>query len=224
MNQDLTSIYRSVAAIGRRLGAKQVVLYGSRARGDARERSDIDLAVFGAPEDSFYLFRAELDELPTLLEFDLVYVREDTDPKLLENIRKDGVTIMDKFTEKGSKLLQAVDRLEQALADYEEYHLDSVRDGVIQRFEFCTELAWKTVREYLIDQGFTEGINSPKGVMRQAYACGLLNDEAAWLELLESRNMTSHIYDEATARRVFTLIQQRFCPLFHELTEALELK
>lgn len=41
----------------------------------------------------------------------------------------------------------------------------------------CTELAWKATREYLIDQGFSDGINSPKSVMRKAYAAGLLQEE-----------------------------------------------
>lgn len=57
----------------------------------------------------------------------------------------------------------------EAIVDYDQMGLDSIRDGVIQRFEFCVELAWKTLREYLLDQGYTE-INSPKSVMKQAFA------------------------------------------------------
>ena len=47
----------------------------------------------------------------------------------------------------------ALARLEEALAAYDETPTTVVRDGVIQRFEFCTELAWKAAREYLLDQG-----------------------------------------------------------------------
>lgn len=164
-----------------------------------------------------------LEELPTLLEFDLVYVDDATSPALVENILKDGVVLMDKLTEKGSKLVQAVTRLEEGLGDYQTYPLDSIRDGMIQRFEFCMELAWKTTREYLIDQGFSEGVNSPKAVMRKAYATGLLRDEAGWLALIEARNLTSNIYDESTAQRIFTQSREDFCPLFHALVDALEL-
>ena len=105
---------------------------------------------------------------------------EQTDPKLLANIDRDGVILMDKMQEKYEKLVQVSRRLEEAIADYEKLGLDSIRDGVIQRFEFCTELAWKTLREYLLDQGYTE-INSPKSVMKQAFADGILDHEEGWL-------------------------------------------
>lgn len=222
--QNLNSIYQQIAAIGRRLGASRVVLFGSRARGDCRERSDIDIAVFGAPPTSWSAFMDALEELPTLLEFDLVYVNDSTSPALVENIEKDGVTLMDKLTEKGMKLSLALKRLSEALEDYNRLSLDSIRDGVIQRFEFCTELAWKTTREYLIDQGYSEGVDSPKAVMRKAYTAGLIKNEQGWVELLNARNLTSHIYDEETAQRVFAMIQNDFLPLFRQLADALELE
>ncbi len=119
---------------------------------------------------------------------------------------------MDKLTEKGTKLSLALKRLSEALEDYKKLALDSIRDGVIQRFEFCTELAWKTTREYLIDQGYNEGVDSPKAVMRKAYSAGLIENEQGWIELLNVRNLTSHIYDEETAQRVFAMIQDDFLP------------
>ena len=108
---------------------------------------------------------------------------------------------------------EAVKRLREALDDYKKYPLDSVRDGAIQRFEFCTELAWKTMREYLLDQGYTN-INSPKEVIKQAFAFGMIEDSKVWLELLNDRNLTSHVYDEATARAIFDRIESQYLPLF----------
>lgn len=128
---------------------------------------------------------------------------------------------MSKFTEKYEKLISVTERLKQAITDYNNVHLDSVRDGVIQRFEFCTELAWKTVREYLIEQGYAD-INSPKSVMKTAFSDGLLTNENGWLEILESRNITSHVYDEKTAETIFESIKDVYTPLFSELIETLK--
>ncbi|MCD8159996.1 MAG: HI0074 family nucleotidyltransferase substrate-binding subunit [Clostridiales bacterium] len=219
MDSSLTTIYRQIASIGHRLGAGQVVLYGSRARGDQRPRSDIDLAVFGAAPETYAPFLDALEELPTLLDFDLLYVTADTDPELVNNIKRDGVILMNKLQEKHGKLVQAIRRLEEGIADYDRLGLDSIRDGVIQRFAFCTELAWKTAREYLLDQSYTD-LNSPKSVIRQAYADGLIQDEGGWLALLTARNQTSHIYEEATAQAVFLAMKTTYLPLLRALAGA----
>ena len=88
------SLQSQIAQLGSRYGAKTIVLFGSRSRGDNHPRSDIDLAIYGMPEKqqaSFY-FAVE-EELQTLLKFDLVHITEHTSPALLENIKKDGVTL-----------------------------------------------------------------------------------------------------------------------------------
>lgn len=217
----MTELHADIAVIGRKHGADKIILFGSRARGDNRARSDIDLAVYGVPADRQGAFWADIDDLPTLLDFDIVHVNERTDQGLISNIEKDGVIIMSKMQEKYNKLVQAVDRLREAIGDYQRAPLASIRDGAIQRFEFCTELVWKTLREYLIDQGYT-GINSPKSVMRQAYADGLIDNEQAWIDLLNDRNLTTHIYDEATAARIYDLIVSRYCPMFAAVVKKLD--
>ena len=215
-------IYAKLAELGHRLGAEKVVLYGSRARGDHRERSDVDVAVFGLAPGQRNAFTESVEELPTLLDFDIVFVSAATSPALLENIEKDGIVLMNKAEEKLNKLGDAVARLQESIEEYNSSNLksDVVRDGVIQRFEFCTELAWKATREYLLDQGYTE-INSPKSVMKRAYADGIISDEAAWISLLNDRNRTSHIYDEATASEIFQQIQETYVTLFIDLKEKL---
>ncbi len=217
----MQKIYTAIAKIGKKYQAEKIVLFGSRARGDHRERSDIDIAVYGISKDKQAAFRMDIEDLPTLLDFDIVFVSDDTNTALLENIKKDGITLMRKKDEKYEKYVNAVHRLEEAINDYQTVALDSVRDGVIQRFEFCTELAWKTLREYLLEQGYSE-INSPKSVMKTAFADGLLNDEQGWLDILNSRNITSHIYDENTAAAVFQNICTVYLPLFKDLIKKLK--
>ncbi len=213
-------IYQQIAKLGKAYGADKIVLFGSRARNDHRERSDIDIAVYGLADSARTAFRSAVEELPTLLDFDIVFIDDNTDSALLLNIQKDGITLMSKMDEKYNKFIAATDKLCAAIDDYDKYGLDTIRDGVIQRFEFCTELAWKTLREYLTEQGYTE-INSPKNVMKTAFADGVLNDEQGWLEILDARNITSHVYDEATAEKIFNNIRGTYAKLFKQLIDSL---
>ncbi len=221
MTQPQSTLYRQLAALAAKHGAQQLVLFGSRARGDNTPRSDVDLAVYGMPEKNRPLFWWDAEELDTLLKLDIVHITGDLDEAFLENIKKDGVVLMDKALEKRNKLNIALIRLEEALATYGDTPNSVVRDGVIQRFEFTTELAWKATREYLLDQGYAD-INSPKAVMRQAYADGLITDQSGWLKLLEDRNLTSHIYNDATASEIFQRISTSHLALFQALSKKLE--
>lgn len=216
----MNEIYNLISGTAKRFGASKVILFGSRARGDNRETSDIDIAVYGIEKSNQSAFRSAIGDIPTLLSFDVVFVSGDTNEALLQNIKKDGKIIMSRFTEKYEKLISATEKLKQAVEDYDNVHLDSVRDGAIQRFEFCTELAWETVREYLTEQRYTD-INSPKSVLKTAFSDGILTNEKGWLEILESRNITSHVYDEKTAESVFENIRNVYTSLFSELIETL---
>ena len=209
----MEELYGRLAELARRYGARRLVLYGSRARGDHRYNSDVDLAVYGMPEENEGAFGMDCDELPTLLKLDIVQIREGMNPAFLANIEKDGVTLMDRLHEKYEQFEAAVFRLREALEDHRSTPLSSVRDGVIQRFEFCAELAWKTMREYLLDQGYTE-INSPKAVIRQAFAYGMIEDAEGWVRLMNDRNLTSHVYDEKTAEEIFRRIETVYLALF----------
>ena len=92
----MEKLYAFIAALGEKYHAEKILLFGSRARGDNRERSDIDLAIYGMPEENRARFWFDIDDLPTLLKFDLVHVTELTDAELVENIEKDGVVLYEK--------------------------------------------------------------------------------------------------------------------------------
>lgn len=93
----MEKLYALIAALGEKYNAEKIVLFGSRARGDNRERSDIDLAIYGMPAENHARFWSKIDDLPTLLKFDLVHVTEDTDADFLKNIEKDGVTLYERL-------------------------------------------------------------------------------------------------------------------------------
>lgn len=92
----MEQLYKSISLIGEKYAAEKIVLFGSRARGDNHDRSDIDLAVYGMPEENRASFWCEIEELPTLLKFDIVHINSITDNALVENIERDGVSIYEK--------------------------------------------------------------------------------------------------------------------------------
>ncbi len=79
-----------------------------------------------------------------------------------------------------------------------------MRDGVIQRFEYTFELAWKMLKRYLEEYGL-ERVDSltNRDLFRVGHEQGLLRDAEAWLNYMKSRNLTSHTYDQATAEAVY---------------------
>lgn len=213
------AVLAQITSAGRQW-ATRVVLFGSRARGDHRPRSDMDIAFYGT--DTGYLAFAEaMEQLPTLLEFDCVHITDHTSPDLIHNIQKEGIPLMSRAAEKTAQLQSAVSRLKEAIAEYEQTHSQAVRDGAIQRFEFSAELAWKATQDYLEEQGYLD-VHSPKAVMRKAYLEGLVTDEQGWLSLLDARNKTSHLYDDIVVDQIYQQIQGTYLPLLDALMERLE--
>lgn len=210
-----------IKQLAHRYHVKRLVLFGSRARGDHHARSDYDFAVWGCDAKQRILFQDAVEnDVSSLHSIDLVFINENTDAALLYNIEKDGICLLDRYQTKFDNFFNAVQRLEEGLQAYHETPVQIIRDGVIQRFEFTCELAWKTTREFLLDQGFTD-LNSPKATMRKAFSYGLIDDEDAWIALLNARNQTSHIYEDATAQEIYDQIDEQYVTLFLKLIEQL---
>lgn len=91
----MEELYAQLAALAQQYGAKRLVLFGSRARGDHHERSDIDLAVYGMPEQTVGPSGWKPRSCPTLLKLDIVHISSGMNPKFLHNIEKDGVALYD---------------------------------------------------------------------------------------------------------------------------------
>lgn len=118
---------------------------------------------------------------------------------------------------------RACTRLNEALEEYAATSESTVlRDGVIQRFEFTFELGWKSLKEYMEDQGAFGELQFPKGVLKAAYAAELISDADVWLDMLASRNITSHIYDDAQAAQVLEAIRDRYSVPLNTLKEFYE--
>jgi len=75
------------------------------------------------------------------------------------------------------------------------------KDATIQRFEFTFELAWKTIQEYVRDQGLD--CKSPKGCIREGARLSILARPETWFKFLDNRNLITHTYNEKLADRVY---------------------
>ena len=95
------------------------------------------------------------------------------------------------------------------------------KQGLIQSFEYTFELAWNTLKDYFEDQGETN-IHGSRDALRLAFKRGLVEDGETWMEMIESRSMTSHTYNEELAEKVCADIRQRYFSAFVTLHARME--
>ncbi|MFH1727311.1 MAG: HI0074 family nucleotidyltransferase substrate-binding subunit [Pseudomonadota bacterium] len=103
------------------------------------------------------------------------------------------------------KFKNALDRLIEGVKSSKD-ELD--KDGVIQRFEFTFELLLKTAKIYLEDKGIRT--LTPKDALKEAFRIGLITDQDAFLNMLDDRNKTSHIYNQATSEEIYLRIKEQY--------------
>lgn len=94
---------------------------------------------------------------------------------------------------------------------------DLEREGVIQRFEFTWELAWKLLNDLLVAEGVHLDTVTPRSVLRAAFKARLISDGEAWMKALDARNRMSHTYDSNAVGRVVDEIARDYLRLFDEL-------
>ena len=99
----------------------------------------------------------------------------------------------------------ALRRLEEALKE-DITKSSTFIDGTIQRFEFTFELAWKLLRMILLNEGIES--NTPRATLKEAYLAKLISDGEGWIDMLEDRNRTSHLYDEKIAEAIYRKIKE----------------
>ncbi|MGL6024089.1 MAG: nucleotidyltransferase substrate binding protein, partial [Cetobacterium sp.] len=114
-----------------------------------------------------------------------------------------------RWSERINDLNNAISRLDEAVKDSIEIPLSTVKDGVIQRFEFSLELSWKLLKIYLTNEGL-ENFTTPKSVVREAFKVGMIKNCDLWIEMIEDRNLTSHIYSQSIADNIYSRIVNKY--------------
>jgi nucleotidyltransferase substrate binding protein (TIGR01987 family) len=124
-----------------------------------------------------------------------------------------------RWTERHEFYQKALRQLQNGLAPYPNLN-ELEKDGVIQRFEFTFEMAWKTLQDYFAQESGYVDVKGPRTVLKQAITDNLASDGYTWLQMLESRNELTHVYDEIvhwnkmSNEKVKTEIQQTAQPLY----------
>uniref|UniRef100_UPI004028A6BC nucleotidyltransferase substrate binding protein n=1 Tax=Prevotella sp. TaxID=59823 RepID=UPI004028A6BC len=114
---------------------------------------------------------------------------------------------------------RALGRLEEVVNLQNQRQLSPLeKDGMVQRFEYTQELAWKVMKNYIEYQG-GEKLAGSRDTIRQAFALEIITNTDPWFDMLESRNETSHVYDEDTENDVLDKITMTYLPIMQELNK-----
>lgn len=210
----------------RNANPSRIYLFGSQIDGNASENSDIDVA-YDCPENkNDLIIKGEIAEINTLIKIDVVNISN------VEDRFKNRVIDTGKVIWSATKILRFEDSLinfRNALGRYKstiegksayqrDGYGDIFLDIAVKRFEFTFEMAWKTCKRALDYYGFD--CKSPRECLREAYAQGFLRDENIWLDMLEQRNLSAHVYDEISVSEIY-LDLNRYLSAFTELEEKL---
>lgn len=212
---------REIISLARRCGLKKLILFGSRARGDNRERSDIDLAVSGGNVNDFTV---AVEELETLLEFDVVNLDEKLSEDFQAEIDRDGIVLFEEVPEAVRKYAAFVKSLSVlSEADFSKASDEIYRLGIVGQFNLTFELSWKALREVLLIHGVIEAsTGSPREIIKAGYKFHFLSDEETWLDMLKRRNEAIHIYNEELAVKLVALIFDKYMAAFVNLREEMQ--
>lgn len=90
------------------------------------------------------------------------------------------------------------------------------KQGLIKAFEYTYELAWNTLKDFLTYRGQAD-IYGSRDAIRKAFTSGLISDGEGWMDMLQSRNKTSHTYNEETAEEITNAVLTSYYPLFKQL-------
>lgn len=140
-----------------------------------------------------------------------------------------------RWVQRLSNFNKALDKLEEAVSRIQEdYPIDKegniaddqflddiLKEGLIQRFEYTHELAWNVMKDFLIHAGNTNIFGS-KDASREAFSAGLIENGEIWMDMIKSRNKTSHTYNEETADEIFFKIMNQYIQEFIQFRDKMQ--
>ena len=127
-----------------------------------------------------------------------------------------------RWIQRFTHFVKALSQLKEAVELAQQRPLSRLEaQGMIQAFEFTHELAWNTLKDFLEDRG-VQGLYGSKDASRAAFKAGLIENGEAWMDMIQSRNLTTHTYDEATAAQIISAIRSTYFAEFEALRVKLD--
>lgn len=112
--------------------------------------------------------------------------------------------------------------LQEAIEEKQKKQLSQLeKEGIIQRFEYCTELAWKTIKDYMENKNVVFDQITPRAVLKEAFASKIVSNGEDWMEILDARNKMSHTYSFKVFEAVIDEIEKKYINCFSDLYETL---
>lgn len=132
------------------------------------------------------------------------------------------------FVKALSKLGQAVEYIKVNFSENKSLEDSGVLDeiikqGLIQSFEYTHELAWNVMKDYAIYQG-NPAIGGSRDATREGFQLQLINNGKIWMDMIASRNKTSHTYHQETADEIYAKIIREYYPAFLDFRDLMESK
>ena len=224
MNYNLDKrIENEIISLAKSFGVKKLILFGSRARGTNRERSDIDIAASGG---NFFDFAHAVDEnIDTLLSFDVINLDDDLDEDFLAEIDRDGIILYEEvpaIVKKYDYFCKSLNNLAEGAKSEPPYSILELT-GIVALFEICFEQSWKMMKEILESHSlYPDKIASPRTIIKLSYQYGLIDDEQTWLEIQKTRNILAHTYSEEDSLLTVEKIKASYLETFLKLKAEVE--
>lgn len=208
---------------------REVSIFGSRARGDYKKNSDIDLAISFKEQGDKVIYEIidELSNIDTILSFDVIDKEKIKNIRLWEFLEEEGEVIY-KTNKNGEAIVDRVQLSQQlisfsnaidALLEAIEMNPEEntiVLDGIMKRFEYSYELAWRLMRAYLEYKGVSD-ISDAKSSIRQAYKNELVENGEEWLNMLLDRNKVIFMGSKDQKLKVYSNIRETYIALLNSL-------
>ena len=128
-----------------------------------------------------------------------------------------------RWIQRSTHFAKALSQLEEAVALAKQRPLSKLEEqGLIKAFEFTFELAWNVLKDYFEAQGETD-LHGSRDVIRLAFRRGLIKDGETWMDMIKDRILSTHTYNEETARKITEAIIQRYHTEFVKLNNFMQI-